>query len=172
MITARQIMSTSYNSLLPSTKISEAVKLFKDTLKKEERRIFGMMVIDENDHLAGILSMYDILLFMQPKHVHIWGEMSDIDVSGLINNISSKCKNILVGDIMSPEVITVNADTHLFSVLEIMNRKHIRRIPVIEDNHVIGIVYISDLFFHLLDTIDLNKEEEYLNENPPAKTTK
>jgi CBS domain-containing protein len=34
-----------------------------------------------------------------------------------------------------------------------MNRQHIRRIPVVEDDKVVGIVYISDLFFHLVDKI-------------------
>ena len=27
-----------------------------------------MMVIDEQDRLVGMLSMYDILLFVRPKH--------------------------------------------------------------------------------------------------------
>lgn len=153
MITARHIMSTTFHSLHPSTSIFEAVKVFKEASDKEGRRIFGIMVIDDNDQLVGILSMYDILQFLQPKHVHIWGEMSDIDVSGLFETISQKSQGILVGDIMSTDVITVDADTHLFAVLEIMNIKHIRRIPVIENNHVIGIVYISDLFFHLLDRL-------------------
>ncbi len=159
MITARQIMSTSFHSLQPTTPISQAITLFKEASIKENRRIFGIMVIDEKNQLVGILSMYDILLFVQPKHVHIWGEMSDIDVSGLLDNISHKINNIQVGDIMSTDVITVSADAHLFAILEIMNQKHIRRIPVIEENNVIGIVYISDVFFHLLERLSRNRED-------------
>lgn len=151
MITARHIMSTNFHSLRPETPVSEALKLFKTASLKEGRKIFGMMVIDDQAKLVGILSMYDILLFIQPKHVQIWGEMSDIDVSGLLDTIFKKSNDIQVGDIMTTEVITIDADAHLFTVLELMNRRHIRRLPVTDNGNVMGIVYISDLFFHLVE---------------------
>lgn len=151
MITARHIMNTDFPSLFPQTSISDAAKQFKETSASKGRRVFGMMVIDGAGNLVGILSMYDILLFFQPKHVHIWSEMNDIDVSGLVENICQKSREIQVGDIMSTDITTIDADTHIFSILEIMNRQHIRRIPVVEDGKVVGIVYISDLFFHLVD---------------------
>lgn len=151
MITARDIMNPSFHSLKPTTLISDAAKKFKHASQQEGRRVFGMMVIDEEGGLVGILSMYDLLLFFQPKHVHIWGEMSDIDITGLFENLCAKSKEIRVSDIMSTEVLTVDADTHLFNVLDIMNRKHIRRIPVIDNGQVVGIVYISDLFFHIVE---------------------
>jgi CBS domain-containing protein len=147
-------MSTNFHSLHPETPVSEALKLFKTASEKEGRKVFGMMVIDDRLKLVGILSMYDILLFIQPKHVQIWGEMSDIDVSGLYGTISRKSNDLQVGDIMTTEVITIDGDAHLFTVLELMNRKHIRRLPVTEDNTVLGIVYISDLFFHLVEQLD------------------
>lgn len=151
MLSAEDIMITNFHSLRPNTTIAEAAQCFKEASAKAERRVFGMMVIDQNDHLVGILSMYDILLFFQPKHAHIWSEMNDIDISGLFDNICKKSSEIYVGDIMSTDITTVQKDTHLFAVLELMNRKHIRRIPVLEGEHVVGIVYISDLFFHLVD---------------------
>jgi CBS domain-containing protein len=151
MITARHIMSTTFHALHPQTSISAAARQLKEASQRDNRRVFGMMVIDDNGKLVGILSMYDILLFFQPKHTHIWGEMSDIDLTGLFDTICSKSKDILVGDIMTRDIITIPGETHIFAVLEIMNRKHIRRIPVIEDDQVVGIVYISDLFFHLVD---------------------
>jgi CBS domain-containing protein len=36
-------------------------------------------------------------------------------------------------------------------IADIMIKKHIRRLPVVDDQEVVGIVYISDLFHHLLD---------------------
>jgi CBS domain-containing protein len=38
-------------------------------------------------------------------------------------------------------------------VLDIMIKKHIRRIPVLDKEKAIGIVYISNLFYHLLDRL-------------------
>lgn len=153
MDTARNIMSQTYHALHPETSITEAIKSFKDATTAEGRKIFGMMVIDDDDRLVGILSMYDILLFVQPKHIHIWGEMHDIDVSGIIENCCKNNDSIQVKDIMSTDVITVDADSHLFAILEVMNKKHIRRIPVVEEQKVVGIVYISDLFYHMLDRL-------------------
>lgn len=152
MITARHIMNTDFPSLSPHTSISEAARKFKEVSAERGRRIFGMMVI-EDGNLVGILSMYDILLYFQPKHVHLWSEMKDIDLSGLTDNIRRKSTTIQVGDIMTTGVTTVDAETNIFAILEIMNRQHIRRLPVVEKGRVIGIVYISDLFFHLVDTI-------------------
>jgi predicted transcriptional regulator len=100
-----------------------------------------------------MISMYDILLFIRPKHIHIWGMMEDIDVAGLLDNACERAKTILVGDIMTTDLITITPDTHLMMILDIMIKKHIRRIPVLEDERAVGIVYISNLFYHLLDKL-------------------
>ena len=100
-----------------------------------------------------MLSMYDILLYVRPKHIQVWGAMEDLDVSGLIDAAGSRLKSILVGDIMTPEVITIGPQVNLLMVLDIMIKKHVRRLPVVEDQRIIGIIYISDLFNHLLERI-------------------
>lgn len=151
MITARDIMNTGFHSLHPETSLASAINRFKEASADAGRRVFGMMVIDDQANLVGIVSMYDILLFIQPKHAQIWGEMSDIDISGLLDNIFKKCRGLQVGDIMTTDILTIEADAHLFAVLELMNRKHIRRLPVTDQGQVVGIVYISDLFFHLVE---------------------
>lgn len=150
---ARDIMSTKYRLLHPATPISTALELFHEASAFEGKRVFGLMVSDGEGHLVGILSMYDILTLLQPKHIHIWGEMNDIDISGLIETMCRKSGDLVVGDIMTTEIITVSGDTHIFGVLELMIKHHIRRIPVIERDRVIGIVYISDLFYYLAGTI-------------------
>jgi CBS domain-containing protein len=151
MITARDIMITGFHSLHPETSLAAAIQRFKEASTDAGRRVFGMMVIDDQANLVGILSMYDILLFIQPKHVQIWGKMSDIDISGLLDTTLKKCRKLQVGDIMTTDILTIEADAHIFAVLELMNRKHIRRLPVIDQGRVVGIVYISDLFFHLVE---------------------
>ena len=153
MATAKDVMTTNFHTLQPGIYITEAVKRFKKASEIEQKKVFGMMVTDEDGHLIGMLSMYDILLFMRPKHIHIWGMMEDIDTEGLIDRACEKAKTILVGDIMTTDLITVSKDTHLMMVLDIMIKKHIRRIPVLEEEKAIGIVYISNLFYHLLDRL-------------------
>lgn len=150
-ITARDIMNTQFHTLSPDLPVSEAVKQFKSASQQEGRKVFGMMVLNSQKELIGMLSMYDILLYMRPKHIHIWGQMDDIDVAGLVDTACSRTADILVGDIMSPEVMTISPDTHKFMILDIMIKKHIRRLPVVENGQLLGIVYISDLFYDILD---------------------
>jgi CBS domain-containing protein len=152
-VTAKDIMYTRFHTLQPHIPISEAVKLFRKAGEEEKRKIFGMMVTDDRGHLIGMLSMYDILLFIRPKHIQIWGAMEDIDIAGLVDNACEKARLILVGDIMTTEVVTVTLTTHLMVILDIMIKKHIRRLPVLEKEKAIGIVYISDLFYHLLEKL-------------------
>jgi CBS domain-containing protein len=151
--TAKDVMSTQFHTLLPDFPITEAVKMFKKASEQEQQKVFGMMVTHEDGQLIGMLSMYDLLLFIRPKHIHIWGMMDDIDTEGLIDNACGKAKSILVGDIMTTDLTTVTPDTHLMMVLDIMIKKHIRRIPVLEEEKPVGIVYISNLFYHLLDRL-------------------
>ena len=144
-------MSTKFHTLAPQTPLNEAVKLFKQASKEEDRKIFGMMVTDPEDHLVGMISMYDILLFLRPKHIHIWGLMEDIDIAGIVDISCEKAKSVLVGDIMTPEVITITSQNHILMILDIMIKKHVRRLPVLENGKIVGIVYISDLFYNFLD---------------------
>jgi CBS domain-containing protein len=125
----------------------------KKASRQEHQKVFGMMVTDEDGRLTGMLSMYDILLLIRPKHIQVWGMMEDVDISGLVDVACDKAKSILVGDIMTPEVLTITPDTHLLLILDIMIKKHIRRIPVVEGEKIKGIVYISNLFYHLSDRL-------------------
>ncbi len=150
-VTAKDVMTPRFHTLTPEMTVVQAVEQFRQATEAEGRRIFGMLVTDGSGRMTGMLSMYDILLFIQPKHVHIWGPMDDVDIAGLLDDACKRAGTILVGDIMTTEVVSITPDTHLMAVLDIMIKKHIRRLPVVENDRIAGIVYISDLFFHLVD---------------------
>jgi CBS domain-containing protein len=116
-----------------------------------DRRVFGMMVIDEKGQLVGMLSMYDIFIFLRPKHIEIWGEMDDIDLNGVVENALNHASTIRVGDIMTTGLISITPDTNLMMIVDIMIKKHVRRLPVLDGNEIVGIVFISDLFDYLLE---------------------
>ncbi len=64
---------------------------------------------------------------------------------------TARSQKIQVQDIMSTDMITVSPDTHILMIVDIMIKKHIRRIPVIENREVVGIIYRSAVFYHLLN---------------------
>ena len=151
--TAADIMTSQFTTLLPETPVFEAVRIFREAFEQKGRRLFGMLVIDKDHRLAGMLSMYDILLYLRPKHIHVWGAMEDLEIAEVIDATGKRIKLIQVGDIMTPDVVTIGPNANLMMVLNVMISKHVRRLPVVEDQRIIGIVYISDLFNHFLERI-------------------
>ena len=147
---AREVMDTRFHYLQPEDTIATAVRRFKTSSDAEGKKIFGMMVTDSGGRLVGMLSMHDILLFIQPKHVEIWGEIEDVDPEPIFEGLLARVRNIRVADIMTTELVTIKPDTHLLVIVDLMIKRHIRRVPVVENEAVVGIVYRSDLFYHLL----------------------
>ena len=155
--TAADVMNTVYRTLDVDLPMLEAVTRFRQKGQNGQdgrRRVFGMMVTDAEQRLVGMLSMYDVLLFLRPKHIHIWGMMEDIDVDGVVVNALERLQPLRVGDLMTSTVITISPAAHVMAVLDLMIKKHIRRLPVVEEGRILGIVYISDLFYHLMDRFD------------------
>jgi len=148
---ARDIMSPRFHTLSPANTIAEAVKMFHIAGMEEKKRIFGLMVVDEKDRLVGMLSMYDILVFVQPKHIHVWSEIEDLEAQAMFSALLDRAKSIRVSDLMTTNVVTVKPDTHVMVIADLMIKRHIRRLPVVEGKNVVGVVYISDLFYHLLN---------------------
>lgn len=147
---ARDFMDTRFHTLQPQQNIADAVAAFQRASESENKKTFGMMVTDEQDRLVGMLSMYDVMNYVQPKHVAIFGEMDDLDPAQAYGNRLKSIRSILVDDIMTTDVVTVSPNTHLMVIAEIMIKKHIRRLPVVSDGTVVGIVYVSDVFYRLM----------------------
>ena len=147
---ARDFMDTQFHTLHPQQNIAEAFSAFQKASQIEKKKIFGMMVTDDEDRLVGMLSMYDVLNYVQPKHAALFGEMDDLDPTQAYRNRLNTIQSILVDDIMTTEVVTVRPDTHLMVIAEIMIKKHIRRLPVVDDQAVLGMVYVSDVFHKIM----------------------
>ena len=147
---ACNIMDTRFHTLRPQQSVADAVKLFRTASEQEGKKIVGLMVTDAQERLVGMLSMYDILLFIRPKHAALWGEIEDLRREEVFDELLDRVKAIRVEDIMTSEVVTIGPDTHAMVIADLMISRHIRRLPVVEGREVVGIVYISDLFYHLL----------------------
>jgi CBS domain-containing protein len=147
---ARDIMDRRFHTLKPDQSIADAVRMFYAASAAQQKRIFGLMVTDERDRLVGMLSMYDILLFIRPKHAAIWAEMEDLDADGTFAGMLDRVKAIRVAELMTTDVVTISPDTHVMVIADLMIKRHVRRLPVVEGQEIVGIVYISDLFYRLL----------------------
>ena len=90
-----------------------------------ENHIGSVVVCGNNQEVTGIVTDRDIILR---------AIACDKDY-----------KNTKVCDIMSTHVVTVNAESELNEVVKQMSQNQVRRVPVIEDNKLVGIITLGDL---------------------------
>ena len=113
-----------------------------DSLQNVAKKLYlkrvGSAIVMENDKPAGIITNRDIV-----------NCIGSFDMS--LESPASK--------IMSSPLIYVHPDESIIEVAEIMTSKNIRKIPVIVNNKVLGIISASDLvvIFTMLKEEDLSK---------------
>ncbi|MBQ2836001.1 MAG: CBS domain-containing protein [Clostridia bacterium] len=114
----------------PDTKISDIAKIM------EQNHIGCVPVCDEQNSLVGIITDRDIILR---------GIACDKDV-----------KNTNASEIMTTNVCTCNQEDDIYDAELKMANNQIRRIPVVDNNKVIGILTFGDLA-HYYDEIGENE---------------
>ncbi|OGL44747.1 MAG: hypothetical protein A2161_14290 [Candidatus Schekmanbacteria bacterium RBG_13_48_7] len=147
---AKDFMSREFLTISPNATIHEAIGTMKKAPASiKGRRIFGLMVINENQNLVGMISMYDILYHIRPASIKDDSDSNPLDWEIAFEKALASTKDMRVSNIMTRSVVTITEDTHIMDVIDTMIKKHIRRLPVVEDNKIVGIVYISDVFFEV-----------------------
>ncbi len=101
----------------PDTSVYDALLVMAD-------KDIGALLVMENDKMVGILSERDYA-----RKVILQGRAS---------------KSTKVSEIMTRDVLTIHPDQTVEEAMEIMSRKHIRHLPVVEEKRVIGVISIMD----------------------------
>jgi signal-transduction protein with cAMP-binding, CBS, and nucleotidyltransferase domain len=97
--------------------------------------------------------------------------------TGIITEEDINCKvvakdlkpgSVHVSDVMSTPLITIGADKMVGDAAAMMVKHRVRRLPVVENQQVIGIVTVRDILTVaaeinelLADLIEINREDEY-----------
>ncbi len=107
------------------------------------RNISGLPVVDKQGYVIGIITQADILSVVGVRKGHTF---KDLLKHMLGEQLPERRTGDIVGDVMTPSVLTTNAQTTIAEVVRIMDEKKIRRLPVVDDeNRVIGIVSRADI---------------------------
>jgi len=114
----RDVMTNKIYAALPNAPIAEVAK------KMKELNVGAIPVCDSQDQPLGIITDRDIVV----RGV----------VEGLDNSSSAS-------DIMSKGLVSVTPDTHIHEAARIMGENQVRRLPVVENGKIVGIVAIGDL---------------------------
>lgn len=100
------------------------------------------------------LTVFEALRIMGEKNIgalpvmdngRLMGIISERDYARKVVLQNRSSKEIKVTEIMTPNVITVTADSTLDECMQLMSDKHIRHLPVVNGEEVTGILSISDI---------------------------
>jgi CBS domain-containing protein len=137
---AHQIMTRRVITVSPDTTIVDAANTMLT------HRISGLPVIDAAGKLVGIVSEGDFIrrieIGTQRKRAR-WLKVllgTGREASDFIHERGRK-----VGEIMTPEPLTVSEDTSLEDVVALMEKHDIKRLPVMRGDQIVGIVTRSNL---------------------------
>ena len=117
-VIVKEAMKTNIAKLEPNTTVLEAAKLMK------ERKI-GNVIIVEKKQPIGILTESDIL-----KKVVAEGK---------------NAKDVLVKEVMSTPIIVIDPYVTLEAAMKTMGKCNVRRLPVCENDELIGIITQKDI---------------------------
>jgi CBS domain-containing protein len=115
-----------------------------DALVKMTKKNVGALVVEENGEIKGIFSERDFAR-----------KTAETRAADLISPVK---------DLMTKKVYTVTSDQTLDQCMEWMTKEHIRHLPVVENNNLIGIISIGDVVKNLLDekSSTINSMEDYI----------
>ena len=137
---ARDIMTTAVLSVRPETTIREVAALMT------ERHVSGVPVVNADNRLVGIVSQGDLLhrreLGTESKHKWWLSMFADPD---RMAREYSKAHGLRAQDVMTRHVTSVQEDADLADVAAILDRSKIKRVPVLRDGGMVGIITRSDL---------------------------
>jgi CBS domain-containing protein len=135
MITVKDILKTKGHdviSITPETTVYEALTIMAD-------KNVGALVVLDGDAVAGIMSERDYA-----RKVILHGKSS---------------RELKVSEIMTAKVYYVHPEQNVQDCMVQMTDKHVRHLPVLEEERLIGIISIGDVVKTIMadqeDTIKL-----------------
>ncbi|WP_440764558.1 CBS domain-containing protein [Natronorubrum sp. DTA7] len=73
------------------------------------------------------------------------GLISDRDLAFEVLDGTGATSTTPVGELISSDLLTIDADAGIYDLLDRMSRKGVRRVPVVEEDDLVGIVSLSDI---------------------------
>jgi CBS domain-containing protein len=150
----KDIMTRNVIAVGPDESIMKAARIML------QNRISGLPVIDKDGELIGIVTEGDFLrrgeLGTQRRRPK-WLEF--IVGPGRLAEEYVQASGRKVDEIMTTDPVTVKEDDSLEKVVEVMERRHVKRLPVVKDGHVVGIVSRANLM-HALASFARDAEED------------
>jgi CBS domain-containing protein len=137
---ARDVMVSPVVSVKPSASVKEVAKLLL------ERRISAVPVVDDQGEVVGIVSEGDLLHRAEAgtERRRTWWLLG---VTGEVTlpeeYVAAHARR--VADVMTTKVITATPETPLHELAELLEANAIKRVPIVKDGQLVGIVSRANL---------------------------
>lgn len=141
---AMDVMTTNVITVDPNTSVQEVARLLS------ERSISGVPVVDSQNRLVGIVSEGDLLHRVETgterrvRRRRSWW----LDTIGSDEELARdyvKSHGRTAKEVMTRDVISVAETTELADIATLLETKRIKRVPVVRDGQLVGIVSRANL---------------------------
>ena len=137
---AEDVMTRDVISIGPDATVLQAARLML------QHHISGLPVVDKDGKLVGVLSEGDFLRRRETRTEHKRSRWLEFLMGpGRIAAEYSHSHGSKVAEVMTTEVQTVDEVTALEDIVDLMERKRIKRVPVLCGGQLVGIVTRSNL---------------------------
>jgi CBS domain-containing protein len=141
---AMDVMTTNVITVSPDTSVQEVAKILS------ERNISGVPVVDAQNRLVGIVSEGDLLHRVETGTDRRTGRRRSwwLDTVGSDEELARayvKSHGRTARDVMTSEVTSVSETTELADIANLLETKRIKRVPVVRDGKLVGIVSRANL---------------------------
>lgn len=159
---AKDIMTANVFSVHPDTSVHDVAKLLL------AKRISATPVVDGTDRMCGIISEGDLLRRHETgtEKVRSWWT-SLIAATEVQADQYVKTHGLRASDVMTRNVVTVGEDAPVSEIVDILESRNIKRVPVMQGDRLVGIVSRSNLLQGLVATLEETREARV---GPPEDT--
>ena len=138
-LTNTRMRDSSFDCLMTSLRIQLTVQdvMSKDiiTISPSEGLLSAAMTMCEKN-ISCILVLYNDTLT---------GILTETDLLKRIASREKDYRKITIAETMSSPVQTVSADSYVLEAIRVMEEKHIKRLPVLEEKRLVGIITQTNL---------------------------
>lgn len=117
-------------------------------------KIWAAPVVDDGNHVVGIISITDILNTFSPDFLPILGNVDFIKDYGALDITVKDVEELAklkVSEIMSKDVITIDEQGDLVVAIALMKKHGFRTVPVVKDGKLMGMITTIDICRRFLE---------------------
>ncbi len=137
---ADEVMTAEVVTVAPETPVAEAVKLMLD------RRVSGLPVVDEAGTLVGVITEGDLLLRAElgtDKKRSRWLDFLFGPGRSATAYVQSHGQKVV--EVMTRTPLTAAPSASLEEVVGLMTEKRVKRVPIVADGRLVGVVSRADV---------------------------